>query len=126
MGLKPRLLAAIALAGLMGAAQVAPLLHLVLVPHMTCAAHGELVHGEVSAAPSAPVDGDIAFTAAASAQQDEHEHCLTLSAQRPAVLRSSTRVAVDAPREQCTSGSELPAFASLAVLELAPKASPPV
>jgi hypothetical protein len=126
MRLEPRLLAAIALAGLMGAAQVAPLLHLVLVPHTTCAAHGEWVHGEAAAAPSAPVDDDLAITGSSSAPDDAHEHCLTLSAQRTAVLRSSTRVAVDAPRERCVSGSELSAFSSLAVLELAPKASPPV
>jgi hypothetical protein len=125
MHVRPRLLAGLALSGLMGAAQVAPLLHLVLVPHTTCAAHGELVHGVASAAPAAPIDDDIAF-APSSSKADDHEHCLTLNAQRAAVLRASPRVAVDAPISLCSSGSELPACPSLAVLELAPKASPPL
>jgi hypothetical protein len=120
MSLAARVTAAIAFAGLMVAAQVAPLVHLVLVPHVTCAAHGELVHSDGD---EAPVPEDAAFTA--TEKGDDHEHCLTLNAQR------TTLVSAPAPRVvsvECLSvvlGAELPAQPTIETLGLAPKASPP-
>ena len=113
--------AAFALAGLMAAAHVAPLVHLVLVPHVTCAAHGELVHSD--GAGSEPVDGELAFTAAAKA--DTHEHCLTLNAQRTAVVNDFVRGGVTVRPTVEAPGVERAQRPSLAVLALAPKASPP-
>jgi hypothetical protein len=119
-----RFLLASAFVALVGVAQLGPLVHLVLVPHVTCAAHGELVHGSAEAAPASPVDDDVAFAPGAS--KDHHEHCVTLNAQRSALLKVSARAAVGAVHTQLLAGCERVAAFCLGVLARAPKASPPV
>jgi len=54
--------------------QLAALVHVVLVAHVTCGADGELVHVSAGRSP-APAIRDAARPAAGAAR-DEHDHCL--------------------------------------------------
>src|SRR5262249_46679955 len=116
-----RIAAALALCGLMLAALLAPLAHLALVPHVTCAAHGELVHASATPAPQpeSPLDDDAVDTG------EGHDPCAmklgTRATEPPPVVRTVLR----AERAPDVQGAEREARPSLAMLEVAPKASPP-
>jgi hypothetical protein len=121
-------LATVALAG-----QVTSFAHLVLVRHVTCAEHGELVEvgkthvvARPAHGPSQPID---AFVAAAAADEHGHEHCLIAPMRRD-------RIAAGAP--ESFDSAHIDAYGTvgvivadevtppIAVILLAPKNSPPV
>jgi hypothetical protein len=118
---------ALLLTGLLLAGQLAALAHVVLVTHVTCPEHGDLVH---------PRQGQAATRASAAAWYptslgagEEHaDHCATALHQGdrltatpvPEVRTSASVRALPCPRD--TTG-ETPL---LALFRLAPKTSPPL
>jgi hypothetical protein len=121
---RARIAAAVGCLAVMTGAHVAPLVHLALVPHVTCAVHGELIHGDTHEA-SAPAPDEVAFIVG-NGESDAHEHCWSLTAQRTAT-RPQVALISDAVRPCVEAvGCALPQRPSLEVLAVAPKASPPV
>ncbi len=111
--------------------QVSGLLHMVLVPHVRCADHGELVHaGELSHAGDGvePERAAVAQQPAASVEHG-HEHCGVLAHRRD---ERGVLAAAAAVRAGVRGGSE-PAVlllvlrpSAVATYLVAPKNSPPV
>lgn len=122
----------IALAALFVAAQLSSFTHELLVRHVTCPEHGELIHADEATA-SLPVSSDDAPALAYRATSVEvsghgHEHCSVCTARReqlfiaapsaPLVSAATLKEVVGVERGNC-----LPA--PVALLRLAPKSSPP-
>lgn len=121
-------LATVALAG-----QISSFAHLVLVRHVRCAEHGELVELGRARGIARPVQRERqpnnAFTTEASATEHGHEHCLIAPMRRD-------RLAAGAP--QSFDSAHIDAYGTvgvlvadeiappIAVIFLAPKNSPPV
>lgn len=112
------------LAGLMCVVQLVALAHLTLVPHATCAQHGESIHGGATAA------AVLVVTATVDAAEDEtaDDHCGIPGhpgghgAALLAPAANATRLVIP-PVAASTAG---PAVIALARLwRLAPKTSPP-
>jgi hypothetical protein len=113
-------------------AQLAGLSHMLLVRHVTCAEHGELVHadGAVDEA-STDVQADAADVRAAGDRpaRDEHEHCAVAAGRHePASVRRRAEVASTPDRP--TSPPQriernVDAHSNWALHLLAPKSSPP-
>jgi hypothetical protein len=107
--------------------QLAALVHVVLVAHVTCGADGELVHVRAGHSP-APAIGDAARPAAGAAR-DEHDHCL-LDEEGEAACPSPhaasgepstvVRVSIRLERRDVLPPRRAPLY------RLAPKNSPPV
>ncbi len=119
-------LAVVALAG-----QLSSFAHLVLVRHVTCAEHGDMIEvgrERVIAAAATERAAEDSVAAASPAESHGHEHCLVapmrrdrLASRAGAVLDSSH---IDAYGTIGVARSETIAPA-IAVLVLAPKNSPP-
>jgi hypothetical protein len=123
--------ALLALLALLSVLAPAELLHFVLVQHVVCAEHGELVH-ESGVAHAAPAEGGGASGQGpglhADAVAHDHEHCGVAAASRealalppaPAVaaISAATSDALLSASRSAVSGSE-------ALFRLAPKTSPP-
>jgi hypothetical protein len=119
-------LAAVALVG-----QLAGFAHLVLVRHVTCAEHGELIEvgHERALAAAAPHAAGAAVASAATGEAHGHDHCLLGPMRRD-------RFALGAPR--ALDCAHVDAYGTLgrvvdrrvpppiAVIRLAPKSSPPL
>ena len=127
---EPRRLAlGLALAVLFLVGQLSTFTHLLLVPHATCLAHGELIHLDGPPAAAAPATNEPAF-AAAPPQSTNHgdEHCVVAASGRErSISPSSTGRLITSPRDGAVA--RLPRTVviapSLALLRLAPKSSPP-
>lgn len=125
---RPSVLASLAVIFGLLFAQLVQLSDLLLFQHSACE-HGELVHGPLRAATeaaSAPADTAEQRLAAATAGHGDHEHCdATALRHRPDVL------AVHVPEATLLDGSIALALDSgssrrpIALLAVAPKASPP-
>jgi hypothetical protein len=121
------LLAVVALAG-----QVSSFAHLVLVRHVTCAEHGELVelgreHATASAAPTRQASATVAAAAAESGHG--HEHCLIAPMRRDRLAASAPAALDSAHIDAYGTIGVLVADAvppPIAVIFLAPKNSPPL
>jgi hypothetical protein len=108
-------------------AQLVQLSDLLLFQHRACE-HGELVHGPLRASPSAAAASpeDEQRLLAAPAGHDDHEHC-----DATAIRHRVTALSVPVPEATLLAGTDLPALASgspqrpIALLAVAPKASPP-
>jgi hypothetical protein len=122
MRMTTRAFAGLGLIGLMLASHFASLVHLVVVPHVTCLEHGDLVHAGNDT--PAPETGEGTGLSTAPSV-DDHDHCSAV-AQHRAVSMSLTRVEPARPSTAVEAGHELLGCPSLAVLHVAPKASPPV
>jgi hypothetical protein len=103
-------------------------LHMALVSHAVCHAHGELVHGDDDhqRGVERSAHEDEAGPAASTGDDDEHEHCAgmaleeaVLSEAHPALLAILDALAIQEPH---TIAAEL---SSRRRLLLAPKTSPP-
>lgn len=113
------------------ASQSAGLLHFLLVDHEFCAAHGALVHGHshgtdtghASSAPSAFPSLDESGHQGPRASS--HEHCTVLAERAQSPERPADQ-SVAFTRSPLLSVLEAPARPPMAVLAVAPKASPPV
>ena len=125
----PRRLAAVAALCLL--AQLAGVLHLLVVRHERCAEHGEVVHaGAEPAAHGAEwsVDGHARAiqAAAADAGHDDHEHCQALSDRRAAGAAEAPAIAC---ADVTASDPGVVAHAAPAracvLYRLAPKTPPP-
>jgi uncharacterized Zn-binding protein involved in type VI secretion len=121
------MLAVVALVG-----QLASFAHLVLVRHVTCAEHGELV--EIGRDHSTPAVRShrlaVATVGDASATETHgHEHCL-LAPMRRDRLVAGAPVAFDVARldahRTIDPERDVAVFQSVAVIVFAPKNSPPV
>src|SRR5260370_38848255 len=85
---------ALAVAGLWLVGQAAGTLHMLVVPHVFCAEHGELIESELS--PGVSADADVDDSASSALRRDPanlrgshaHEHCFVTSR----VQRSATSI----------------------------------
>ena len=123
-----RRLIACALSVLVLAGQLGSLAHSMLVRHVVCAEHGDLVHDDGSESLAAAV-GDLAAVQSSPAiDTHAHDHCLLTLLRREQTAVASLARAVDLPSASCVSAvvrREQPrAVGSL--LHVAPKLSPPV
>jgi hypothetical protein len=129
---------ALAVAVLWLVGQAAGTVHMLVVPHVFCAEHGELVESELpSGVAAADADVDPQFDSASSSLQRDasnlrgshaHDHCFVASrAQRstPSFLRSrpATERVYFASRPEARA--DAPRGSQVAVFRLAPKNSPP-
>lgn len=125
---RPARWAAAALVCLLG--QLLGVLHMGLIEHRRCAAHGELVEGgadELAAAVDTdPAVGQAAFVGHEQRGEHDHDHCQAPSercAPAPAVTEA-------APVELALAGGAAPVarppVAIVGLFRLAPKASPPI
>ncbi len=114
-------------------AQLGGHLHLALAEHATCAEHGEQIHGAEStalaSAPAHPTDEGSPGVqqGAANLSEHGHDHCAVAVTQK-------TAARVDGPSDVVLSvvsfasypaDEQHPFVASIAILRLAPKGSPP-
>jgi hypothetical protein len=127
--IKSRRALALSLAAVVLGGQLAGFAHLVLVAHVTCAEHGELV--EVGHTPRRTVardDGRTHLTDAGEASEQGHEHCTLAPHRRDGAMDVSRVdfVAAVAPlRSAAWSATVSPRGPPIALLHLAPKSSPP-
>lgn len=109
------------------AAQLFALLHVVVVRHETCPAHGEVVHHQGERSAATATDGEALRPAPASEITGD-DHCLVVAASRadatPCILSSTVVPPPPAPGQppgSCRCGSP-----SIRRFLLAPKTSPPL
>jgi hypothetical protein len=121
------LLAVVALAG-----QLASFAHLVVVRHVTCAEHGEMIEVGSAATSAAvtPHETPPAMRAAASpSAAHAHEHCLISPMRRDRIaataLTSADPARVDTSATTAVAGDRAVA-PPIAAIVLAPKSSPPI
>lgn len=123
--------AALALAMLALVAQAGGLLHLVLVQHITCPEHGEWVHAEAGRQPAAlrPVVQHHTPTVEKSAadEQHEHDHCSVTCSRRDEAVFTAQGVTVETSfmLTKAAAFTRAVVTPTIALLRLAPKASPP-
>jgi hypothetical protein len=108
------------------ASQLGSVAHLAFVRHVECADHGEMV--EVSASPAVDHEDKAAAFHPDSAPTHEHDHCGIATLRRERTQTTSAPAAA-APQPRSDLGRTLVrAIApppSIAILDLAPKTSPP-
>jgi hypothetical protein len=112
-------------------AQLLGVLHVLVVRHATCPSHGELTHGVPAAAvPQAPRLTATARGATPAAIEDQDEHCLMVATRRREMAGLTPVAAlvmtVPAPPASPAVAADTPIVASVRVLRLAPKTSPPL
>lgn len=125
----------LSLAALCLVAQLSGLAHLAIVPHVTCAEHGELLEASASTStwvihPSSPGENFEVRSAEPgleAAAGHSHDHCAVASMRRtPGDPLGPTSTEVSAPVEQLRRvGREPRVTTALPVLAVAPKSSPP-
>lgn len=109
--------------------QLSALLHITLVKHVRCAAHGELVHAGTEHVDSDETDGGAAHLRASDAHGHGHEHCGFVATHHvadaidagPLAARSTFASGVPARSNAATNS-----ISAIELLLLAPKSSPPV
>jgi hypothetical protein len=107
----------------------ASLVHWLVVPHRTCAEHGELVHGDAPPVDPARAPGEIVeLRAAPTSAHDGHDHCSV--SLLPRETASPVGPADEIARARPARAATLPADADAApqpveLVLLAPKNSPP-
>lgn len=114
--------------------QLSSALHLLLVEHVRCALHGELVHAEAHpqgghrVAPRAAAPGGAVLHASRSEADHGHEHCQVVSElRRLAVLPSAVPELSASQLAIASQALFAPArFCVPCVYSYAPKTSPPV
>jgi len=122
---------ALALALLCLAGQAFTLLHLVLVRHVTCPEHGELIHpSELRRGEAADryQPGATAIDVAAAPTAHRHDHCpaTSLRRERAAVARPGHSIRADgACAAAVPTRHDIPPATQVSLLLLAPKSSPP-
>ncbi len=116
------------------ACQASTLVHLVVVAHVPCAEHGELIDVRAeaplagAAAPVAHAAGLALVSPVAEPPPHSHDHCAVLATRRENALVSQPsllvldRAVVAQPR--CTPDAAPPP--AMRPLDVAPKSSPPV
>jgi len=127
---------------LLGAGQVLPALHFVLVAHRVCAEHGETLHAEPAhgaddslsnglvsgSSVSDPESTEIQLKSAPALPEHEHEHCSVLGVTRSAgaaLASAAAGAALPPPWEQFVRETERAAHIDVALLLYAPKLAPP-
>jgi hypothetical protein len=125
---------ALAVAGLWLVGQAAGTLHMLVVPHVFCAEHGELIESELS--PDVATEADVDDSASSALQRDPaslrgshaHEHCFVTSrAPRSTTSILRSRCAIDRVyfASRPAARADAPHRSQGAVFRLAPKNSPP-
>jgi hypothetical protein len=108
-------------------AQLVGLLHLLLVPHTQCAAHGEMVEGDAHADHAATVEGEGPSVGAATLAEDD-DHCLSLALASTSIGCEPSDpglvLPIDAHQTVHRDAGSLGCGSALFLL--APKTSPPV
>jgi hypothetical protein len=108
--------------------------HFALVQHVACAQHGDLVHADethpgstASAAERGARSDSPAFGQGPDAVEGSHEHCVAQLKRREEVGVPSGAFVLDRAQLEPSHALEAEGVSSsIAVLRLAPKASPPV
>lgn len=118
--------AALVVVCLLAGSALAEQLHVALVRHVRCEAHGEWIHGEAHPA-AAPSAGDTVASAPELDGGHDHEHCaaprgLTACVTLPAQWSVPTGFTFTPPARPRTE----PRAATIPLWLLAPKSSPPV
>lgn len=118
------------LAGIWMLGMVSALLHSALVPHVTCAVHGELIHGIAHAEPARRLEQPTTFdvdTGSHDGDDHSHEHCAMMQ-----TARARAELSTDARPEHAPVAiiarvvNSIPASTPLErILLAAPKTSPP-
>ncbi len=120
---------ACALACLVLGAQLAPALHFLLVSHVRCAVHGELVHSPEHGSSLTQEYDHNSVASTDDESRDEHEHCgfafLGISA-----VTLPGDAGIDAQIARASTNTRAPAgcahaISAVEILQFAPKASPP-
>jgi hypothetical protein len=110
-------------------AQVVALAHLVLVEHRTCAQHGETIHAAPAPARTEPGPANaVAVQSVNPTAADDHDHCLCMAPgrERFALLAPShDGWGACPPAATCQIPIAVGPAPSIALLDLAPKGSPP-
>jgi hypothetical protein len=114
-------------------AQLLGVLHVLVVRHATCPTHGELTHGiplvAASEVPVAP-PAETARAATPTAIEHQDEHCLMVATRRREMAGLAPSSAILAtppvPPTMPLTTAAIVIVASLPVLRLAPKTSPPL
>jgi hypothetical protein len=112
-------------------AQLLGVLHVLVVRHATCPSHGELTHG-VPVVAVTPVEppADTAQGANPATVEHQDDHCLMMVTRRREMAGLTPCAAalgtLPAPAAPLIAAREIPLVASLSVLGLAPKTSPPL
>jgi len=109
------------------AAQLCALLHAALVPHVTCAEHGDLVHAATGAPSPSPLPL-AALDGAVTGDEDPHERCLLDEDGEHAPAPAPAPAPVPLPAAPPPVYALAPARRTRAtpVYVIAPKNSPPV
>lgn len=129
LGPSPRrraLWAVVAVACLLG--QVLGVLHMGLIQHRRCAAHGELVEGGATLAElfdAAPTAGQPAFVAHAQGGDHDHDHCQVRGERVVPRLAAVTAAPLLLIPPGAVAPVARPAIVAVGLFRLAPKASPP-
>lgn len=125
----------LSLAALCLFAQLSGLAHLAIVPHVTCAEHGELIEASAStsdwsihsSSPGESFEICSVEPGLEAAAEHSHDHCAVTSMRRtPGCPLGPTSTEMSAPVEQPRRvGREPRVHTALPLLALAPKSSPP-
>lgn len=114
-------------------AQASTLVHLVLVPHQACAEHGELIDARADGVPVPlarihhALGSAAAVGRAAAPRAHSHDHCAVLATRRDGARASQPSLALDhrAAEELPSPALCVSRPASIRLLDVAPKSSPP-
>jgi hypothetical protein len=112
-------------------AQVSDVLHLLLVEHVVCAQHGELIHeGEHAHAEATGQPTDATAFVPSDLEDHGHEHCALWSDRREELTLGAPSIGVALPRAMPSltppATTRLDAVLAIPLLFLAPKNSPPL
>lgn len=118
------------LAALWLTTQLSVVAHLAFVPHATCAEHGELVDAgaQWAVAPTGEaVERDTLAAQQVVLAEHSHDHCLLTAMRRVSARLSRASVSIEpcAAVEPTPPQGDQPVPPVIAVLDVAPKSSPP-
>lgn len=110
------------------ATQLSVFAHLAFVPHVTCLEHGELVDAGAQLAAAEAVERDVVAAQSVQVPEHAHDHCLLTAMRRVSarlIRHSVTIEAVAAVELGSQPAAEQRLAPVIAVLDVAPKSSPP-
>lgn len=110
------------------ATQLSVFAHLAFVPHVTCLEHGELIDAGAQLTAAEAVERDVVAAQSVQLPEHAHDHCLLTAMRRVSarlIRHSVTLEAVAAVEPGSQPAHEQLLEPVLALLDVAPKNSPP-
>lgn len=123
-----RLRSSVAVAILCLLVQSLALVHLVVVKHVRCAEHGDVMHAGDGDPDVVPARGDSAGVrrARAGGDAESHDHCQSLVERRDIRTFQATEITtVCLDVHEVDPAKPAPAIVAIAIYRVAPKVSPP-